>query len=69
MSQPSCPRCSGFLSPEYVVDLYDGLFAWLSRCVSCGNLFDPVLLANRLKQHHPMDVRREPRIVNPLAVS
>lgn len=36
-----CPRCHGLMVPETFHD-FDG-----SRCISCGNLWDPMIAANR----------------------
>ncbi len=45
-----CPRCGGFMTPERFSDIIDETgqlhFAgW--RCLACGEVLDPVILANR----------------------
>lgn len=45
-----CVRCGGLMVVEYYIDLQDdtgqiGLTAW--RCMSCGEVIDPVILQNR----------------------
>ena len=45
-----CVRCGGLMVVEYYIDLQDdtgqiGLIAW--RCMSCGEVIDPVILQNR----------------------
>jgi len=47
----TCHRCSGLMLAEQYDDLYDyaeqAEFAgW--RCVNCGTVLDPVIVANRL---------------------
>ncbi len=48
----SCSRCQGLMVREFIVDLHvspTGGRAW--RCVSCGQLVDPVIASNRLRHH------------------
>ncbi len=45
-----CTRCQGFMVPHDCYNLLDGghpthIQAW--RCVMCGDLVDPIILANR----------------------
>jgi hypothetical protein len=43
-----CPRCKGLLVRDRLLDLQDTAWhidAW--RCVSCGEVLDAVILANR----------------------
>lgn len=45
-----CARCGGLMVVEHYIDLQDdtgqiGLTAW--RCMSCGEVIDPVILQNR----------------------
>ncbi|NGZ04090.1 MAG: hypothetical protein CV090_13695 [Nitrospira sp. WS238] len=42
-----CTRCHGLMVRHYIVDLLateNGGLAW--RCVSCGDMWDSVILAN-----------------------
>ncbi|MCI0428092.1 MAG: hypothetical protein L0Z46_08765 [Nitrospiraceae bacterium] len=48
-----CLRCAGLLVQEYCYDLLDDsgqlrFMAW--RCVSCGDVIDPLILNNRQKR-------------------
>jgi hypothetical protein len=45
-----CRRCQGLMVPELIEDLPEhwalhGVGAW--RCVACGDITDPVIVANR----------------------
>ena len=58
-----CPRCQGLMSPEWCVNLnYDAgemeILTW--RCLQCGELIDPVILANR-KNPLPSPNRKQVR--------
>lgn len=47
----SCTRCNGLLVQDHSLDGSDTdseAVAW--RCVSCGDIIDPVVLANRHRQ-------------------
>jgi hypothetical protein len=47
----TCKRCHGLLVEDQCYDLLDDTFnlkAW--RCISCGNLIDPVILKNQQEQ-------------------
>ena len=63
-----CPRCQGPMVSEQFMDLLDdsGQFAVICwRCLVCGEVADPVILANRLNRPEPhthRDGRRRPRI-------
>lgn len=46
-----CVRCGGLMVMDYYMDLQDdtgqiGMTAW--RCMSCGEVIDPVILRNRV---------------------
>ncbi|MBI1820382.1 MAG: hypothetical protein HY036_03400 [Nitrospirae bacterium] len=50
-----CPRCKGSMMVDTFLDLRDdtGRFAFRGwRCLICGEVFDPVISANR-KLHPP----------------
>ena len=45
-----CDKCGGVMTPDYMLDLWDdcgiyGCEPW--RCMLCGEVTDPVILANR----------------------
>jgi hypothetical protein len=47
-----CVRCGGLMVLDHYIDLQDdtgqiGLDAW--RCMSCGEVIDPVILDNRFR--------------------
>ena len=46
----NCPRCDGMMVPEWVPELDDDwrqeVFDML-RCISCGEIIDPLILLNR----------------------
>jgi len=57
----NCPRCKGVMALERFCDLYDetGELCFMGwRCISCGEVVDPVIVRNR--QHHP-NVEAPPR--------
>ena len=49
--QNSCSRCGGLLVREVCMDLFNPtgeLEVFARRCVQCGVIIDPVILANRV---------------------
>ena len=43
-----CSRCKGLMVPERFQDILDGqlsFYGW--RCLSCGEIVDPTIAANR----------------------
>ncbi|HUJ79415.1 MAG TPA: hypothetical protein VLY45_03755 [Nitrospiria bacterium] len=49
----NCPRCKGVMALERFCDLYDetGELCFMGwRCITCGEVVDPVIVRNR--QHH-----------------
>ncbi len=43
-----CSRCRGLMVRDHVFDLLDtGIHGDVWRCVCCGHILDPVILANR----------------------
>ena len=50
VDQSSCSRCGGLLVREVCMDLFNPtgeLEVFTRRCVQCGVIIDPVILANR----------------------
>lgn len=48
-----CPKCQGMMVQDLLYDVFESTGhlpseAW--RCISCGNVIDPVVLRNRSKQ-------------------
>jgi len=55
----TCTRCGGLMVRDRFYDMLDtdiGMVAW--RCISCGDIVDPVVLANR-RRHLSKAVARE----------
>lgn len=52
-----CVRCQGLMVPDRFVDLVESGEAEFGgwRCLACGNITDPVIVANR--QHRPTPKR------------
>ena len=47
-----CLRCHGLMVMDRVIAVDDkDLESVIWRCVCCGNIVDPVILANKKKQH------------------
>lgn len=47
----TCTRCGGLMTQDSFLDMLDtdiGFNAW--RCISCGDIVDSVVLANRQRQ-------------------
>ncbi|MCP9448308.1 MAG: cobalamin B12-binding domain-containing protein [Nitrospira sp.] len=65
---PTCHRCQGLMHPIDPLDPldalrtggHDGMQAW--RCISCGNLIDPVIMRNR---YHALTNRARRRSTSP----
>ncbi len=50
-----CPRCKGSMIDETFEDLRDdtGVFVFRGyRCMVCGEILDPVIMANRISRPH-----------------
>lgn len=49
----NCPKCQGMLVQDLIYDVFESKGSLRSdawRCISCGNVIDPVVLRNRSKQ-------------------
>lgn len=56
----NCPRCHGLMVGDDLLDIRESyLPMWMRglRCVSCGNIVDPVIDRNRMG--HEASVRRQ----------
>lgn len=56
----NCPRCHGLMVGDDLLDIRESyLPMWMRglRCVSCGNIVDPVIDRNRMS--HGPAVRRQ----------
>jgi len=52
-----CPRCKGVMVKDRFTDIDDdtgarGFSGW--RCLTCGEILDPVISANRQGHHEPL---------------
>ena len=48
-----CARCDGFMVSDNLIDLQESSIPmWMKgwRCVSCGNIVDPLILKHRMVQ-------------------
>ena len=48
-----CARCDGFMVSDNLIDLQESSIPmWMKgwRCVSCGNIVDPLILRQRMIQ-------------------
>ena len=53
----TCPRCKGVMVQDIFEDLHDDtgvLFFQGWRCVTCGEVLDPVIASNREARPAPM---------------
>jgi hypothetical protein len=58
----SCHRCCGLLVEDHCYDLRDQVRRVTTlRCISCGDIIDPVILENRRRQQpRPTVQQKEP---------
>lgn len=57
----NCPRCKGVMALERFCDIYDetGQLCFMGwRCITCGEVIDPVIVRNR---QHRQRVKAPPR--------
>lgn len=55
-----CERCQGLMVQDQCMDLLgtgEDLSIWTRRCVSCGNIVDPVILQHRRTKQVPIRAR------------
>ena len=48
-----CTKCDGLMVAEHLIDIKEnGIPTWMKgwRCVSCGNIVDPVIQKHRMIQ-------------------
>ena len=50
----NCPRCQGTMVTDHFLDMDDSGDVWISgwRCLSCGDVIDPVILTHRKTQQN-----------------
>jgi ribosomal protein S27AE len=59
-----CPRCDGKMIPDVFQDIRDdtGSIAFKGwRCPTCGEIIDPVILANRKNRPGPIESKTRRR--------
>ena len=46
-----CSRCHGFMVRDHILDVLDTeIHSEVWRCICCGNIMDPIILANRSRK-------------------
>jgi len=65
-SAPTCSRCDGVMAYESFEDLRDDTGAihfdgW--RCLTCGNIIDPLILENRKNKTGPIHSKTRKRLI------
>jgi hypothetical protein len=48
-----CSRCHGLMVPDNLIDMRESFLPmWMRglRCVACGNVVDPLIVHNRMRQ-------------------
>lgn len=63
MPTTPCPKCSGFLMPEYSWDDQTGRHLPMIYCLNCGLRADREITYNRVNPITPPDTRTLPRMV------
>jgi len=61
-----CPRCASCMVNEPFEDLRDdtgALYFYGWRCLGCGEIIDPVILANRRNKPAPMESKTRKRLI------
>ena len=55
-----CPKCDGFMIYEKFMDMGESssffFYGW--RCISCGNIVDSIILANKVYKHREKESKR-----------
>lgn len=65
-----CARCSGLMVVDHLLDMQESYVPmWMRglRCVTCGNIEDPLIHYNRMMHEARRIRRRASRLVQPLA--
>lgn len=63
MHHPPCPKCSGYLMPEFAFDDQTGRYLPMVYCLNCGKRLDEAIALNRVNPVTPEDTRTLPRMV------
>jgi hypothetical protein len=61
-----CPRCAGQMTYEPFEDIRDdtgSFFFYGWRCLSCGEILDPIILANRKGKPQPIESKTRKRLI------
>jgi hypothetical protein len=64
VTRMDCPRCHGVMALERFCDLYDetGQLCFMGwRCLTCGEVIDPVIVRNRQRRQSPLPERTRAR--------
>ena len=65
-SAMKCPRCASCMVHEPFEDLRDdtgALYFYGWRCLGCGEIIDPVILANRKNKPAPIESKTRKRLI------
>jgi hypothetical protein len=65
-SAMNCPRCASYMVHEPFEDLRDDtgeLYFYGWRCLGCGEIIDPVILANRKNKPAPIESKTRKRLI------
>lgn len=56
----NCPKCNGLMIYEKFMDMAEtsSYFFYGWRCVSCGNVIDSLIMANRANAGRQKDMKR-----------
>lgn len=66
----TCTRCSGLMVEDHLLDMKESYMPmWMRglRCVTCGNIEDPLIHYNRMMHEARRIRRRASRVLQPLA--
>jgi hypothetical protein len=65
----TCTRCSGLMVEDHLLDMKESYVPmWMRglRCVTCGNIEDPLIHYNRMMHEARRIRRRASRVVQPV---
>jgi hypothetical protein len=64
-----CARCSGLMVTDHLLDMQESYVPmWMrgSRCVTCGNIEDPLIHHHRMVQHTRRSRQLALRVAQPV---
>jgi hypothetical protein len=63
MNHQPCPKCSGYLMPEFYYDDQTGRHLPMVYCLNCGKRLDHTMVINQANPVTQPDTRTLPRMV------